>query len=280
MGFARITGVPLDFRGVNVNGGKNPENPASFPKKGKSSGILFLDGVLYALINQQDGPWPNVTHVLAWSTNSGATWAKAECVFAKGAGSFQPAKFLNFGPNYTRVPMNLDGFVYMCGPKQPAPGKEAKEIFLARVPKAELQKREAYQFFAGCGRDGKPKWASLTSRMAPVFKDQNGTSTPTIVWNPALKRYLLASFHMGPGQLGIFEGPEPWGPWRTIAYYKDWGLMGSEGEGLTCDFPQKWMSPGGLTLWSVFSVYGDGAKRGVQGHDRFNVVEAVLNIGD
>src|SRR2546430_58371 len=67
MGFARIEGGPENCRGINVNGGKNPESPASFPKKGKTSGIAFVDGTLYASINLQDGPWPAVNHTLAWS---------------------------------------------------------------------------------------------------------------------------------------------------------------------------------------------------------------------
>jgi hypothetical protein len=36
------------------------------------------------------------------------------------------------------------------------------------------------------------------------------------------------------------------------------------------------MSPDGLTLWSVFSVYGEGAKRGINAHDKFNLVKATL----
>jgi hypothetical protein len=54
--------------------------------------------------------------------------------------------------------------------------------------------------------------------------------------------------------------------------------MGAAGEGLTCEFPEKWMSPDGLTLGSVFSVYGEGAKQGIHAHDRLNVVEAVLEV--
>jgi hypothetical protein len=34
------------------------------------------------------------------------------------------------------------------------------------------------------------------------------------------------------------------------------------------------MSADGLTLWSVFSVYGEGGKKGVNAHDRFNMVKA------
>lgn len=36
MGFGRIEGEPQRYRGVNINGGKNPEQPASFPNKGKT----------------------------------------------------------------------------------------------------------------------------------------------------------------------------------------------------------------------------------------------------
>ena len=54
--------------------------------------------------------------------------------------------------------------------------------------------------------------------------------------------------------------------------------MGAAGEGLSCDFPQKWMSPDGLTLWSIFSVYGPGAKLGINAHDRFNLVKATLKL--
>jgi len=36
MGFARITGAPESYVGINANGGKNPEAPASFPKKCKT----------------------------------------------------------------------------------------------------------------------------------------------------------------------------------------------------------------------------------------------------
>jgi len=46
MGFARIEGGPENCRGINVNGGKNPESPASFPKKGKPSGIAYCSPVV------------------------------------------------------------------------------------------------------------------------------------------------------------------------------------------------------------------------------------------
>ena len=49
-------------------------------------------------------------------------------------------------------------------------------------------------------------------------------------------------------------------------------FRGAEGEGLTCSFPARRMSADGLTLWSIFSVYGAGAKQGLRAHDQFKLV--------
>ena len=91
-------------------------------------------------------------------------------------------------------------------------------------------------------------------------------------------RFTDTSFHTGPGQLGVFDAPQPWGPWTTVAYYEDWGRMGTEGHGLNCDFPQKWMSDDGRSMWCVFSVYGTGGQQGIKAHDSFNLVKVSLTL--
>jgi hypothetical protein len=278
MGFARLEGSPETFIGINVNGGKNGEHPASFPQKGKTGGILSLQGTLWASINLQDGTWPNVHHVLAWSTNYGAGWTKADWMFSNKPGEFQPAKFLQFGKDYAGAPRRFAGYAYLYGPKQNPQRGSGDELFLARVPIPKLLQRDSYEFYAGRGLFGQSKWVSTFSDAKPVFVDHNGLAPAGAVYVPALKRFLLTSFHCGPGQLGVFDGPTPWGPWTQVAYYEDWGKMGVEGEGLICGFPAKWMSQDGQTLWCVFSVYGAGAKQGIHAHDRFNLVKVSLNL--
>jgi hypothetical protein len=276
MGFARIEGGPENFRGFNINGGKYPEHPATFPKKGKTAALLFDQGILYTSINLQDGKWPDVNHVLAWSADKGATWSKCDWMFPKGVGNFLPGRFLNFGKDGAGVPGSLAGYVYVCGGKQPPPRVESQAIFLARAPREKIRERDAYRFFTGVDSQGQAKWSDEFTAAQPIFTDTNGVAAGGMVYDPGLGRYLLTAYHTGPGQLGVFEAQQPWGPWSTIAYYSDWGQMGTDGEGLTCEFPEKWMSADGLTLWAIFSVYGDGAKKGIKAHDRFNLIKVSL----
>jgi hypothetical protein len=152
------------------------------------------------------------------------------------------------------------------------------EVFLSRAPINQLTSRSAYEFFQGLDANSRPAWTSDAAVARPVFVDTNGEGIGSVVYAPALKRYLLASFHGGPGQLGVFDAPNPWGPWSTVCYLEDFGRMGADGEGLVCTFPQKWMSTDGLTLWAVFSCYGGSAKSGIYAHDRFNLIKATLDL--
>lgn len=283
MGIGRIEGGPENWRGFNVNGGKKSEHPATFLKRGKTSALLSVQGTMYAMVNLQDGTWPDVNHALAWSQDKGAHWFQVDWVFPRGVGHFQPAKFVNFGKDYSGVPESLAGYVYVCGQKQPEMGRNGTKLYTMRVPIGKIREQLDYVKLFGRtdpSEDANGNPLPVSERSDRLFIDTNGVAIAGIVYNPGIKRFLLTCYHTGPGQLGVFEGPMPWGPWRTIAYYENWGGMGTEGEGLSCEFPQKWMSADGLTLWSIFAVYGEGAKKGIQAHDRFNLVRVKLTLAD
>jgi len=274
LGFARIEGSPEHFTGINLNGGKAPLHAASFPKQGKAGGILAVGDRLYAWLNLQNGKWPEVDEALIWSDDNAATWKQSSWVFPKGTGHLKPSTFLNFGKGHTGVPAELQGYAWLYGQKQ----GEEKDTFLGRVPLDKLTERDAYEFCLGIEND-KPTWSSDPGRAHPVFSDSRPTGDlATVVYDAPLKRYLLTVFHKGPGELGIFDSPHPWGPWTTVAYYEHWGNMGSDGEGLICSFPVKWISADGLTLWAIFAAYGPGAKEGIDAHDKFNLVKATLEL--
>lgn len=272
LGFARIDGPPEKFVGINVNGGKNPLHPASVAAKGKVGGVLAVGQRLYAWLNTQNGKWPDVDQALIWSDDHGATWQRAAWVFPKGQGRLKPSTFLNFGKGYTQVPNGLDGYVYFYGQKQ----GEENQSFMGRVATEKLTDLGAYEFLSRVTDDG-PRWTSDVAKATPIFVGPSG-DLPTVVYVPGLKRYLLTAFHTGPGQLGVFDSRDPWGPWTTVAYEENWAGMGDQGQGLTCSFPVKWMSPDGQTLWCIFSAYGPGAKQGVDAHDKFNLVKATITL--
>lgn len=271
LGFARIEGSPQRFVGINLNGGKNPLHPASFPHSGKVGGVVAVGQRLYAWLNTQNGKWPDVDQALIWSDDAGANWQRAKWVFPKGEARLKPSTFLNFGKGYTAVPDSLDGFVYFYGQKQGDPN----HTFMGRVAKQKLPDRDAYEFFGGLSRD-QAHWTSDVAKAVPVFVGISGDLS-TVVYVPGLRLYLLTNFHSGPGQLGIFDSAEPWGPWTTVSYEENWAGMGAKGQGLTCSFPAKWMSTDGQTLWCVFSAYGPGAKQGINAHDKFNIVKATIH---
>ena len=65
------------------------------------------------------------------------------------------------------------------------------------------------------------------------------------------------------GGFGVYDAPEPWGPWTTVYHTEAWDV----GPGETASFPTKWMSDDGKTLHMVFS-----------GDDCFSARKAVLSL--
>jgi hypothetical protein len=81
--------------------------------------------------------------------------------------------------------------------------------------------RGAYEFFSGMTR-GRTRWTKKVAEKTPVFEDRdNGIGwVLSIGYNTGLKRYLLMTDHIASnrGNLGIFDAPEPWGPWTTAVF--------------------------------------------------------------
>lgn len=262
LGVARIEGDPPRYAGRNVWGGFEPERPAQFG--GKSYGILSVGGVLYMWVAPQ--PNPHLDHSrIAWSKDRGATWQLAGWKFPFEHALTIPT-FLNFGRDYAGA---RDGYVYSYyihpawGPgratKTPAhtfdvhqPGR----IHLSRVPKDAILDEARYEFFTGLSAAGRPSWSHHRSRKRPVFEDANGVGwNVSVSYNPGLRRYLLATEHTEThaGKLGIFDAPEPWGPWTTVAYEDAWGAGHFEVTTFYWNFTQKWLSADGTAFTMIFT---------------------------
>ena len=261
LGFARVEGEWNSYQGINVWGGYNTENPAQF--WGKSYGIISVNGVLYAWWGPGSTDFINETRVLT-STDKSKTWTKSNWRWTN-ADNLYGGSFLNFGKDNAGA---RDNYVYSYFPRGSSWGLHEKAD-LVRVPKDQIMDQSAYEWFAGLDNSGNPTWTNILSARQPVFQDPNGLRTVSVTYNPGLGRYLLTSQHslvgMGSGtnQWGLFEGPEPWGPWKTIDYYTLSDNWGNTQGVISFYFAPKWFSADGKDFTLVYS-HGDnwGTVRG------------------
>jgi CubicO group peptidase (beta-lactamase class C family) len=256
LGFAKVLGSPPEITATNVASATG-EQQGDGPKGKKASGMLCVDGTLYMWARNAGNSQ------LAWSADRGKTWTWVDWKFTT---SFGCPTFLNFGKDYAGAP---DEFVYVYSPDADGAYEPADRMVLARVPKSQTKVRDAYEYFRGL-TDAKPVWAKNVKDRGPVLIDSGKCYRSMVTYNKGLKRYLLcvtrpAKEKKGAYGLGVYDAPEPWGPW-TIAYVAEpWDMDAGE----SCGFPSKWISADGRTLHLVFA-----------GGDAFCVRKAELILRD
>jgi CubicO group peptidase (beta-lactamase class C family) len=235
LGFARVTGTPDDFEGTNIRT-TSGERAGDGPAGAKASGLLMVDGILYLWARNAGNAQ------LAWSDDHARTW-HWEFRLEESFGS--PA-FLQFGRDYTGA---RDEFVYLYSQDGSSAYEASDGLVLARVPKDRIRRREAYEFFSHVGPSGAPVWASDIRGRGHVFTFPGRCQRVGAVYNPFCKRYLLSLGFDHLGGWGIFDAPEPWGPWTTAFFTHDWEL------GNTHDYrlPSRWITDGGKRMALVFS---------------------------
>jgi CubicO group peptidase (beta-lactamase class C family) len=257
MGLVRVAGTPNDFRGINIRS-------ATFETKGegargrKASGMLMVDGVLYVLVRNTNNSQ------LGWSTDHGQTWTWSDWKFNK---SFGCPTFLNFGKNYAGA---RDEFVYVYSHNSDSAYEPADGVVLARVPQKRINERAAYEFFSELDASGRPTWTKSIGERGQAFSNPGGCYRMSVSYNAGLKRYLICQIVADKsrdsrfqGGFGIYESPEPWGPWSTVYYTNDWDV----GPGETNSLPTKWISADGSAVYLVFS-----------GDDYFSVRKATFLV--
>ncbi len=259
MGFAKVSGAPEDFRGVNIRS-ESGETLGDGGRGRKASGLLMVDGVLYLWARNAGNSQ------LAWSTDHARTWKWSDW---KLTTSFGYPTFLDFGRNYAG---GRDDFVYVYSHDSDSAYEAADRMVLARVAKDRIRERSAYEFFVGLAPDGEQRWTREIERRGAVFEHRGRCYRSGISYNAGLGRYLWCQVHPGgkdsrgprfQGGFGVYDAPEPWGPWTTVYFAEEWDV----GPGETSSFPPKWMSADGTTLHLVFS-----------GDDCFSLRRATLEV--
>ena len=221
--------------------------------------MLMVDGVLYMLVRNTGNSR------LAWSADHGESWTWCDWKFTT---SFGAPTFLNFGKNYTGA---RDKFVYIYSHDSDSAYEPADRFVMARVPVSKIKNRRSYKFFKGLDDSGRPGWTENIAERGAVFTNPGKCYRSGISYNAGLKRYLWCQTIYGPddmrtkGGIGIFDAPQPWGPWTTVYYTQDWDV----GPGETSSFPAKWIADDGKTCHLLFS-----------GNDCFSVRKAVLTAAE
>ncbi|MEZ4712973.1 MAG: hypothetical protein R3A44_37635 [Caldilineaceae bacterium] len=261
LGFARVDGPPTNISAVNVRSSHEQTGQGSAGKK--ASGMLMVDGVLYMWVRNADNNGHKCQ--LAWSTDHAQTWRFGDWQFD----DFGYCTFINYGQNYAGA---RDNYVYTVTHDNPSAYTAADRFILMRAPKDQLRNKAAYEYFVGVDGANNPTWSSNVSQRGSVFTNPGLARRSGISYIPGLKRYLWwqqsnngSEDTRFAGGFGVYDAPEPWGPWTTVYHTDKWDV----GPGETGSFPPKWASSDGQTLYLVFS-----------GDDSFSVRKAILTLAN
>ncbi len=269
MAVSRIAGMPPHLTGTTLatNAGTNWSGPGY---NRKPTGMLCVNHAIYLafqnlnLRNFSDAPAASI----ARSSDHGRTWTWNEAAPMFGnpsdtkspeAYKFTTIFFLDFGRDSSHA---RDSYVYAYGLDNN--WREQKALYLARIPKASVQTRSAWQFYTGVDTRGNPTWSGDISVKAPVLSDdrvlyrhvsnkggcyanQPVLSQGGVVYDAPLRRYIFASWSCSTHE--FFEAPEPWGPWKLFLS-KDFGpLRPAENRGqYGTNIPSKFISTDGRVL--------------------------------
>jgi hypothetical protein len=286
-GYATIVGNdPLHLTITDV--GVYPASP--LPYEGRyPAGSLVYNGVwFYGTYCLSETPASNLdVDILGpfvgfrYSTDFGGTWHESphtpkrslfsesikrdvsSVYFQKGA----PIKlglphFVDFGKNMEYSP---DGKAYIVsqGATQADPKPRdanlswitGDQIYLARVRPTikTMNRRSAYEYFAGHDAQGNELWTRDFSKIHPLVEWNNNAGNVSATYDAPLKRYLMAITDggntIGKFNTYILESPKITGPWRLVVYMHDFGE-----QGYFVNFPSKFISKDGRTLWLSYSA--------------------------
>ncbi|MCP5522573.1 MAG: serine hydrolase [Verrucomicrobiales bacterium] len=245
LGLARVSGMPDGFIGMNLRA-PSLEALGDGAKGRKASGLLSVRGVLYLWARNAGNSQ------LAWSRDHGATWTWADWKFTE---SFGCPTFLNHGRDDAGA---RDGFVYLFSPDSEDAYTRADRFVLGRAPVDRLRERALWEFFVSLDQTGEPVWSQDVGERGAVFERAGGCYRCGVSYHPGLRRYLWCQ--TGPGEaprfaggFGVFDAPEPWGPWTEVFWTDQWDV----GPGETQSLPVKWMDADNRAIHLVFS--GDDA---------------------
>ncbi len=209
-------------------------------------------------------PWLGPFVGFRYSTDFGKTWIQtprtpAKPLFGEHSPNGEPVRigaphFVDFGKNMEHSP---DGKAYLVA-HGASDGKNRRfgynswitgdEIYLLRVTPTvgNINDASKYEFFDGNG------WTNDFGKIKPIAAWRDHMGCVTMTYNAPLKKFLLCvTDGMTTGRrfnTQILESDKITGPFKTVQYLKHFGE-----QGYFVNFPSKFISGDGMTLWLSYS---------------------------
>jgi hypothetical protein len=274
MAVSRISGTPDDLAGATIATNVGTNWSGSVYTR-KPTGMLCSGGAIYlAFQNLNETTFDDAPAAsIAKSVDDGVTWTwdasapmfgtPSNAASAK-AYKFTTIFFLDYGKDSEHA---IDGYVYAYGLDNNWRSQEA--LYLGRVPADQVQKRAAWEFYAGATAAGAPTWTSDITAKKPVLTDTRllypvmfGPDCPPyqqviaqggVTYDAPLDRYIFSSWSCSTHEL--YEANQPWGPWKHFQS-TDFGplrLKQNRGQYGT-SIPSKFISADGETVWLQSNV--------------------------
>lgn len=238
-------------------------------------GTLVYDGIwyygTYVLddLNGTCGNWCVLGPFVGFrvSKDYGKTWQRPDLtplhnLFGESAKNGRKVKigsphFVDFGKNMEYSP---DGKAYLVAHGATRPDAHnswisGDQIYLLRVrPSPEnINDASKYEFFAGYGRNGEPKWSKRFTDIRPLFTWNDHAGCVTMTYDAPLKRYLMCVTHgwptIGKFDTYVLESGRITGPWKLVTYMKHFGE-----QGYFVNIPSKFISADGRTAWLCYAA--------------------------
>jgi hypothetical protein len=241
------------------------------------AGSLVHNGVWYygtyclggGQVTKKDGitynwPWLGPFVGFRWSTDMGKTWTQTPCtpaqpLFGEQGLNGEPVKigaphFVDFGKNMQHSP---DGKAYLVahGASDGANRRfgynswiTGDEIYLLRVTPTidNMNDVSKYEFYDGNG------WTHDFSKIKPIAAWRDNMGCVTMTYNAPMKKFLMCvTDGMTTGcrfNTYILESDQITGPFKLVQYLRHFGE-----QGYFVNFPSKFISTDGRTLWLSYS---------------------------
>ncbi len=283
LGISKVSGNYQNMHGTDVYKNKH---------KGKSYGILDIDGYIYLWFSPSNYPEhsrpnpdgegtlhlePDETQIWRFNDYSFTSRSESEVFFRQY--KFSTPAFLQFGKAYAGA---RDEYVYSystyIGDFDQSRPKLYDGIKLFRCHKDKLMNREDYEFFKELDSSGQPVWSKNPGDCGLVIShpEYKVGRICSASYNAPLQTYFFCT-EWGPkdtsdksydksymGRLAIYCAKEPWGPW-TLTYKDEYFGGGRDGSTPTTNrrtfywnFANKWLSADGKSFVMVFTGTDDG----------------------